>query len=78
MLPTNYEFGFIEELFNGNPTKNIKGPCHQVIDGGHAFARLYNKHKGEDGVDTTVELNLEPLLWCRNLCKLRCRCSFHH
>ena len=26
----------------------------------HASAPLYNKHKGGDGVDNTVELTLEP------------------
>jgi hypothetical protein len=36
-------------LFYGNPVKNIKGACEQVIDGDHAFTHLYHKHKGEDG-----------------------------
>ena len=44
------KFGFIEKLFYGNPVKNIKGACEQVIDGNHAFACLYHKHKGEDGM----------------------------
>jgi hypothetical protein len=49
------KFGFIEELFYGNPVKKIKGAHQQVIDGDHAFAHLYNKHKGEDGVELTLK-----------------------
>jgi hypothetical protein len=51
------KFGFIEELFYGNPGKNIKGACEQVIDGDHAFSCLYYKHEREDG----MELTLKPL-----------------
>ncbi len=51
------KFGFIEELFYGNPVKNIKGACQQVIDGDHTFERLYNKQEGED----SAELMLKPL-----------------
>jgi hypothetical protein len=52
------KFGFInEELFYGHPGKNIKGACKQVIDGNHAFARLYHKHNGDDG----MEMTLKPL-----------------
>jgi hypothetical protein len=51
------KFGFFEELFYGNPVKNIKGACQQVIDGDHTFAHLYHKYKGEDGVDLTLKLS---------------------
>ncbi len=50
------KFGFIEELFFGNPGKNIKDACKQVIDGNHAIARLHHKHDGEDG----MEMMLKP------------------
>ncbi len=40
-----------------SPGKNIKGACKQVIDGNHAFACLYHKNKGEDG----IEMMLKPL-----------------
>ena len=51
------KFGFIEELFYGNPGKNIKGACEQVIDGNHTFLRLYHKHEGEDGMELTLKLS---------------------
>jgi hypothetical protein len=49
------KFGFIKELFYGNPGKNIKGACKQVIDGNNAFSHLYHKHKGEDGMELTLK-----------------------
>ncbi len=45
------KFGFIEELFYGNPGKNIKGACEQVSDRDHTFSHHYHKHKGEDGME---------------------------
>jgi hypothetical protein len=51
------KFSFIKELFYGDPIKNIKSASQQVIDGDHAFARLYNKHKGEEGVKLTLKLS---------------------
>ena len=51
------KFGFIKELFFGNPGKNIKGACEQVIDGNHAFSCLYHKLKGEDGMELTLKLS---------------------
>jgi hypothetical protein len=49
------KFGFIEELFYGDPVKNIKGACEQVIDGNHAFALLYHKHEGGNGMELTLK-----------------------
>jgi hypothetical protein len=49
------KFGFIKELFFGNPGKNIKGACEQVIDSDHAFSCLYHKHEGEDGMELTLK-----------------------
>ncbi len=48
-------FGFIEELFYGDPGKNINGACEQAIDGDHAFSHLYHKLEGEDGMKLTLK-----------------------
>ncbi len=56
-VTSKLKFGFIKELFYGNPGKSIKGACEQVIDGDHAFAHIYHEHKGEGG----MELTLKPL-----------------
>jgi hypothetical protein len=62
------KFGFIKELFYGDPGKNIKGACEQVIDGNGAFSRLYQKLEGEDGIELTLKslccgVNTSAIMW---------------
>jgi hypothetical protein len=45
----------MEERFYGDPKKRIKGVCDQLIDGDNAFAFLYNKHEGVNGVERTLK-----------------------
>jgi hypothetical protein len=51
----NSQSSIIEELFYGDPHKNIKGACQKLIDGDHTFTLLYIKQKGEEGVTLTLK-----------------------
>ena len=48
-------YALMEERFYGDPEKRIKGVCDQLIDGDNAFAFLYNKHEGVNGVERTLK-----------------------
>ena len=48
-------YALMEERFYGDPEKRIKGVCDQLIDGDNAFAFLYNKHDGVNGVERTLK-----------------------
>ncbi len=47
----------VQELFYGNPAKNIKGLCAQIVlDGDHAFKLLYATVHGEDGSERCLRV----------------------
>mgnify|MGYP006193950619 CR=1 FL=1 len=48
-------YALMVERFYGDPEKRIKGVCDQLIDGDNAFAFLYNKHEGVNGVERTLK-----------------------
>ena len=48
-------YALMEERFYGDPEKRIKGVYDQLIDGDNAFAFLYNKHEGVNGVERTLK-----------------------
>jgi hypothetical protein len=37
----------VREHFYGDPVKNIKGVCEQIVDGDHAFQLLYERVDGD-------------------------------
>jgi hypothetical protein len=49
-------YALMDERFNGDPQKRIKGACDQLVDGDNCFAFLYNVGERESSPKCTLKL----------------------